>query len=312
MTVEGRKLDQIARAAWLSFVAGQTQDEIAAQMGLSRQSVQRMVAQAQALGLVKVRIDHPFADCLELAARLRQQADLKFCEVVPTDPGGVGMSIALADCIEGWLKREDPLIAAFGTGRTLRAGVEQMSRVTCDQHRIVSLTGNIATDGSTAYYNVLFSLSERVSARSYPLLMPVVASTAAERAALTGQSGIERVIELTQQAAVAFVGISALGDDAPLVLDGFASAAEIEAVQQLGAVGEITGWPFDSDGRQLHGEFRDRVASAPIPPRESTLVIGVAAGRHKRAAIAAALRGRLVNGLITDFDTAEFLLKQRI
>lgn len=309
MSVEGRKLDQIARAAWLSFVAGQTQDEIAAQMGVSRQSVQRMVAQAQAMGLVKVRIDHPFADCLDLAARLRRQSGLQFCEVVPADPRGAGMAIAIADCIETWLRREEPLIAAFGTGRTLRAGVEQMPRVECDQHRIVSLTGNIATDGSTAYYNVLFSLSERVTARSYPLLMPVVTSSAAERQALSAQAGISRVIDLARQAAVAFVGIGTVGEDAPLVLDGFMSADEITALNRAGAVGEITGWAYDAQGRLLDGALRDRVASAPIPSRESTLVIAAATGKAKHQAIRAALLGGLVNGLITDTETAEFLLK---
>ena len=309
MRAESRKLDQIARAAWLSFVAGQTQDEIAAQMGVSRQSVQRMVAQAQAMGLVKVRIDHPFADCLNLSARLRQQAGLQFCEVVPTDARGMGMAIAIADCIEGWLRRDEPLIAAFGTGRTLRAGVEQMSRVECDQHRIVSLTGNIATDGSTAYYNVLFSLSERVTARSFPLLMPVITSSAAEREALAGQAGISRVIDLASRAAVAFLGIGTVGDGAQLVLDGFMSAAEIDALHQVGAVGEITGWAFDAEGRLLDGALRDRVASAPIPSRESTVVIAAAAGRAKHQAIRAALMGGLVNGLITDTETAEFLLK---
>ncbi|AUH32990.1 sugar-binding transcriptional regulator [Paracoccus tegillarcae] len=309
MSVEGRKLDQIARAAWLSFVAGQTQDEIAAQMGVSRQSVQRMVAQAQAMGLVKVRIDHPFADCLDLSVRLKKQAGLAFCEVVPSDPAGAGMAIALADCIEGWLKREEPLIAAFGTGRTLRAGVERMSRLECDQHRLVSLTGNIATDGSTAYYNVLFSLSERVTARSYPLLMPVVASSAEERQALAGQAGIARVIEMAEQAAVAFLGIGTVNDDAALVLDGFATAPEIAALREAGAVGEITGWAYDAEGRLLDDPLLARVASAPIPARESALVIAAATGKSKRAAIQGALAGGLVNGLITDTETAEFLLK---
>lgn len=309
MTVEGRKLDQIARAAWLSFVAGQTQDEIAAQMGVSRQSVQRMVAQAQAMGLVKVRIDHPFADCLELAVRLRRKAGLQFCEVVPADQRGAGMAIAVADSIESWLRRDDPLIAAFGTGRTLRAGVEQLSRLDCDQHRIVSLTGNIATDGSTAYYNVLFSLSERVTARSYPLLMPVIASSVEERQTLTAQAGIARVINMAGKAAVAFIGIGTVGDDAPLLLDGFVTQPEIQALRQAGAVGEITGWAFDANGRLLDGGLHDRVASAPIPSRESTLVIAAATGRAKHQAIRAALKGGLVNGLITDTETAEFLLK---
>lgn len=309
MTLEEKKIEQLARAAWLSFVAGLTQDEIAAQIGVSRQTAQRMVAQAQAMGLVKVRIDHPFADCMDLAARLRDLHGLSFCEVVPSDPAGNGLASALADTIEGWLRQETPMIAAFGTGRTLRAGVEQMSRVTCGQHQIVSLTGNISPDGSTAFYNVLFSLSERVTARTYPLVMPVIASSAAERDALSQQPGIARVVDMTQRASFALVGIGTIGEDAPLILDGFVGPDDIAMLQEAGAVGEIIGWAFDESGQLIGGDLNERVASAPIPARESTLVVAAAAGIGKRRALRAALRGGLVNGLITDAETAEFLLE---
>ena len=65
--------DDAARAGWLYYVAGNTQDEIAAKLGVSRQSAQRLVSLAVSEGLVKVRIDHPIADCLELAARLKSR-----------------------------------------------------------------------------------------------------------------------------------------------------------------------------------------------------------------------------------------------
>ena len=62
--------DDAARAGWLYYVAGNTQDQIAAKLGVSRQSAQRLVSLAVSEGLVKVRLDHPIANCLELAARL--------------------------------------------------------------------------------------------------------------------------------------------------------------------------------------------------------------------------------------------------
>jgi DNA-binding transcriptional regulator LsrR (DeoR family) len=38
------RLDDAARAGWLYYIAGNTQDEIAAKLGISRQSAQRLVS----------------------------------------------------------------------------------------------------------------------------------------------------------------------------------------------------------------------------------------------------------------------------
>src|SRR6218665_222451 len=71
------RLDDAARAGWLYYVAGRTQDEIAAAMGISRQSAQRLVSLAVAERLIKVRLDHPIAECLELAQKLKERFDLR-------------------------------------------------------------------------------------------------------------------------------------------------------------------------------------------------------------------------------------------
>lgn len=47
------RLDDAARAGWLYYVAGRTQDEIAAAMGISRQSAQRLVSLAVAERLIR-------------------------------------------------------------------------------------------------------------------------------------------------------------------------------------------------------------------------------------------------------------------
>ena len=70
------RLDDAARAGWLYYVAGRTQDEIAIAMGISRQSAQRLVSLAVAERLIKVRLDHPIAACLEYAVALREKFKL--------------------------------------------------------------------------------------------------------------------------------------------------------------------------------------------------------------------------------------------
>lgn len=307
------KLDDAARAGWLYYVAGNTQDQIAAKLGVSRQSAQRLVSLAVAEGLVKVRIDHPIAQCLSLARDLTERFGLAFCEVVPSDPGSnsttLGVAQAVAAEIERWLSKSEPIVLAMGTGRTLKAAVEQLPSIDGPQHKVVSLTGNIAPDGSAAYYNVVFTMADTVKSRSFPMPLPVIASSKAEREMLHAQAMIRPTLELAARADVTFVGIGELGSNAPLVLDGFVSEAELAALRKAGAVGEIVGWAFDANGALIEGITNDRVASAPIPDRSRSLVIAAAMGSAKLPAIAAAIRGGLVNGLITDEATARALLE---
>ncbi|MCV0397796.1 MAG: sugar-binding transcriptional regulator [Rhizobiaceae bacterium] len=315
MALSGSRLDDAARAGWLYYVAGNTQDQIAAKLGVSRQSAQRLVSLAVAEGLVKVRIDHPIGRCMELAQGLRDAFGLKFVEVVPTDPDSdsttLGVAQSVAAEIEKWLSRPEPVVLAMGTGRTLKAAVEQLAAIECPQHKVVSLTGNIAPDGSAAYYNVVFTMADTVKSRSFPMPLPVIASSKAERDMLRAQAMVRPTLELAARADVTFVGIGDLGDQAPLFVDGFISADDLGRLQRAGAVGEIVGWAFDEHGRMIEGITNDRVASAAIPSRESGLVIAAAKGAAKLPGIAAALEGGLVNGLITDERTAERLLARQ-
>ncbi|MDO5612706.1 MAG: sugar-binding domain-containing protein [Paracoccus sp. (in: a-proteobacteria)] len=308
MARNDRKLDQAAQAAWLSYVAGLTQDEIAREMGVSRQTAQRLVAQAMASGMVKVRINHPLAECLDLAEALKVRFGLRMARVSPAAAGMTGVAMDVADLIETELSRPDPVTLAIGTGRTLRAAVAQMSRLDCPRHRIVSLTGNIAPDGSAAYYNVLFSLSEMVTAPSFPLMVPVIATSPEERAALHRQPGIARVMDMAHRADVAVIGLGALGSYAPLVADGFLSEPEVQSLRDQGAVGEILGRCYDSAGAWLPAD--GRVASARLPGLDRALVAAAAHGPERREAALGALRGGLVNGLLTDTDSAAWLLAQ--
>ena len=67
---ETSRLDDAARAGWLYYIAGNTQDEIARKLGVSRQTAQRLVSLSISEKLIKVRLDHPIANCLELAERV--------------------------------------------------------------------------------------------------------------------------------------------------------------------------------------------------------------------------------------------------
>jgi DNA-binding transcriptional regulator LsrR (DeoR family) len=314
-TAETTRLDDAARAGWLYYVAGNTQDEIAKKLNVSRQTAQRLVSLAVAERLVKVRLDHPIGRCMDLAGLVTERFALRYCEIVPSDPDApgllTGVAIAAATEIERVLKSDRGRVIALGTGRALKDTVEQLPRMACPQHRIVSLLGNMMSDGSATPYNATIAMAERVGARHYPYPLPVLASDPEELAALRALEPVRNTVAQAQQADLTLVGIGQMGRDAPLVVDGFVPVAEMDALVAQGAAGEITSWIYDRDGHLLDCEFNTRVASVPLPKAADRRVIAVAVGEAKRPALSAALTGRLVNGLITNEVMAERLLAAR-
>lgn len=307
-----KRRDDAARAAWLYFIGGRTQDEIATQLDLSRQVVQRLVSFATAERLIKFRLDHPIRRCMELAEQMRDRFDLEFCDVAPTDAsapdGNLGVAIATAERLGRLLSSKAPMTIGVGTGRTLRAAVEQLEEIERPQHKIVSLVGNITAAGHASPYDVVMRLGDKLNAQRFPLPAPVVADSAADRKALQSLKAFHTLRDLRETARAIYVGIGEISWGAPLRQDGFMTDADITELVEAGAVGEITGWPFDNEGKLIEGDVAHRVASLPLetPPKRQTVIVGC--GAKKVAPMAAALRGGLATALITDEKTAEAVL----
>jgi DNA-binding transcriptional regulator LsrR (DeoR family) len=149
-----------------------------------------------------------------------------------------------------------------------------------------------------------------VRAPHYPMPLPVYTRSAQERELLTNLPSTRSLLALIDQADVSFVGVGSIGEGSALLKDGFITAEENEALRKAGAVGEITAWSFDSQGRLIQGLLNERCAAAPLRQPAKRAMIGVAMGPARRAAIRAALTGRLITGLITDEATAEHLLRR--
>jgi len=310
---ENARLDEAARAGWLYYIAGNTQDEIARKLGVSRQTAQRLVSLSITEKLIKVRLDHPIAKCLELSERLKQKFEIEFCEVVPSDPDSdsstLGVAQAAAAELERYFVSQHPVVVAMGTGRMLRAMVDQLTPMDCPQHKIVSLVGNIASDGSASLYDVVSRVADAVRAPHYPMPLPVIATTVHDKALLLAQKPVRNVVELAKQADVTFVGVGTVGDDAALVRDGFVKPEEMRALVKAGAAGEIIGWAFDDRGQLIDGFTNDRVVSVPLDQPATRKVLALAMAPPRLRAVKGALLGKLINGLITNESMAEHLLK---
>lgn len=304
--------DEAARAGWLYYVGGMTQDQIAAELGVSRQRAQRLVSKAMADGLVHVRLEHKIIACLELETALARRYGLQVARVAP-DLGAGGDTAratapAAAKLLEGFLARSTPQVIAFGTGRSLSAMAGEVIPRPGAAHRIVSLIGNIAPDGSASFYDVIMRMADKLQLPHYPMLVPVISETRAERDLFHALKPVQSVLALVAAADATFVGIGQMGEDAPLYKDGFITRAQLDEMRDAGAVGEIVGGVYDAGGRYIDTETTRLIGSYRIEAGRTAPVIGIAAGATKLPAMRAALAGRLINGLVTDESTARALI----
>lgn len=315
MSIEPTLQDEAARAGWLYYVAGMTQDQIATELGVSRQRAQRLVSRAMAEGLIHVRLNHRIGACLDLEAALRDRFGLDRVRVAPGLGPGVDPVRALAPAaaaeLERFLRMPDPLVIALGTGRAMRGMVDAMVEMEAPQHRLVSLIGNIAPDGSASFFDVVMRIADKVRAPHYPMPVPVISPTPEENEAFHRLPPVRKVVELAKAADVVFVGVGQMSNDAPLLADGFVSRDELDEMQAAGAAGEVAGWVFDSEGRYLDLGTNRRTGGVRVSQGLERPSIGIAAGASKVPAIHAAIKSKIINGLVTDEPSARALLARQ-
>lgn len=308
-----KKQELAARAAWMYYIAGQTQHQIADTLGVSRQVAQRLVASASDLGLVRVSINHSVAECASLAMELAATFDLTRCQVVPSagldaDALNRMIAVAAAEELERVISRSSAQMIALGSGRTLRSAINRLTDHHAPQHSCLSLIGAIASDGSCTRYDAPLSLAEKIHSKYFILPAPLFADSPQDRDIWCNQRIYKLIAEKALQADVAFLGIGEVSFQCPLQADGFISAADVQRLVSQGVVAELLGQFIDQNGQPVADKLDHCRTSLPLTSAGGSERIAFAAGSNKFQAIQAVLRGRWINGLVTDEETARRLL----
>lgn len=305
--------DLASRAAWLSYIGGYTQSEIADRLLVSRAKAHRLVALAHQLNLVKVFIEGEPAACASLEDALVDRYGLRSCYVAPdlnaggdaaTDPFAA-VGAAAARLLHGLLRDAAPGLVGVGKGRSLTAMVERMPPLPSPDLQFVSISGSLTRKLSANPFDVIHRLVERTGGEGYFLPVPYIAADPAEREVLLQQKSVQDLLELARQAELYVIGIGAVTDDAYVKQAGMVSEAEWNELRQLGAVGDLLGSFIDCDGHPVDCLVNRNAVGLGIEELRGKRVVAVAGGRDKGDAIVGALR----TGIITDLVCCETAAK---
>ncbi|MDX7950690.1 sugar-binding transcriptional regulator [Lichenihabitans sp. Uapishka_5] len=302
-----------ARAAWLHFVGGLTQGEVAGRLNVPAGKAHRLIARANRAGLVQVFIDGTIGSCVALEEQLRDRFGLSHCEVAPDlneGPlplralGTVGARFLRQAC-EGGAES----VIGLGHGRTLASCVSRLPRASYPEIKFVSLLGGFTRKFAANPFDVINLIADRAGVEAYVMPVPFCLNSAEDRAVLLAQRGIDEVYDLARRASLRIVGIgTVLGQDASLAASHMIEPAELAEIQQAGGCGEVLGHFFDARGRRIETELSSRLMSLDIEELRTGKMVAVAGGALKPAAIRAVLESRLLHGLLTDERTARALV----
>ena len=126
-------------------------------------------------------------------------------------------------------------------------------------------------------------------------------------------SSFQATIKMFSRVNVAISGIGAFSSssDSYLQKAGYVSDEDIKNLLGCGAVGDIFGHYFNIEGKTCNSDLEERTIGMNLEDlREVRYTIGVAGGIQKTLAILGALRGGLINTLVTDLATANDILEK--
>lgn len=314
LDTDGRDAELMARAAWLHFVGGLTQSEVARRLMVPATRAHRYIARAQAEGLVRVTVDVSSAECLEIEQEIARRNGLAGCRVAMDVPetgrlplralGAAGGGFLLQAAASGAHR-----VIGIGHGRTINAAVNAMGRAELSGIRFVSMLGGLTRSFAANPYDVIHTLARRGGADAFMMPAPMFANSAADRQVMLAQTGIAQTMELIGKATLALVGIGRIdehgGASGVAALESPDAAADLKA---RGARAEILGQFIDADGRVMATEYDARVMAPPLESLRGRAVVAIAGGRAKAEAIGAALKSGLLSELIIDEATARALV----
>lgn len=307
----------IAKVAHMYYQLGLKQTIIARQLDISQATVSRLLRQAVKTGIVQITVTMPVGVYADLEAALCEKYGLKAALVVDCDKPDD----------ETWLQRhigstaahyvrttlgQSETVGLSSWSSTLLAMVNAMPPLKkATQAQVVQILGGVGNPSAEIYAARLTERFARLVGGT-PIYLPApgVLQSAEMRAALMRDQFVQQAVHCFEQVSLALVGIGSVEPSRLLASSGNVfSAAELTALKQAGAVGDICLRFFDADGKPVANSSNDRVMGMSLEQLKNTRrSVGIAGGQRKIPAIRGALHGGWINVLITDRFTAAGLL----
>ena len=309
------RINLLANIAEMYFIEGKNQSQIADVVGMTRSNVSRLLKEARESGVVKIQINRPIKSNPQLAQQLVERFNLINARIIDIDESNQLLKklgqVAAEELIEQ-LKPGSILGTAWGTA--ISATVDQLEATnTMPGLRIVQLLGALGAHiREYDAHAIVRRLEEKFDAEGIYFHAPFFVDGEQMARMIMDSNSLREPLRLAQKADVALLGVGSVEfEHSSYYLAGYLTKEEGQSIKDKGAVGDVCAHFFDKNGALIDHEYQKRIIGLPaellfkIPIR-----IGVAGGLSKVNPIIGALKGNLINILISDSMTIREVLER--
>ncbi len=305
--------DVKTRIAWLYYVEGMTQDEVANLVGMNRSRVLRILAAARQDGTVQIRVTTRMSRCVELERRLEDRWSLTRAIVVPEPQDPSQLRAIIGAEVGAYMSHAvtSNMTVGLGWGKTLTSGVPAIVPRAADGVKVLAMLGGLTRVSEINPSEFAWRVADRLSAECYMLASPVYAPDKRTRESLVSHPGLAEVFTRAQTLDMAVVSVGDLTPHSVFSEYGLLTRDEIAALEAAGAVGDLLCHFIDADGNVIDHPVNERVVAInPLSLRGTRQIVLASGGWHKLTVIRAALKllrptVLIVNELVAERLAAE-------
>jgi len=296
------------RIAWLYYMEGATQADIAKKLGMTRLRVNRMLAEARESGLVRVQINARLQSCVELERQLEADFNLEAAIIIPTPEDQslipVNLGRAGGEFLSRYLQENEIHKFGVGWGETILHIIRHLPETRRPDMHVNSLMGGLTQGLEINTFEIARELARRLEAKCSYLVAPIYAGSPQSRDIILEQE-VFALADKERANDLALLSIGELSPRSLLVRHGLPKDVSMQELEALGAVGDVMGQFFTREGALIPHGINERVIALSFEElRKVRTTIFAAGGRHKTEAIAGVLSAGLGSVLVCDEDTA--------
>jgi len=313
----------ILKAAYLYYLEEKSQSEIAAMLNISVPTVSRLIKRAVKDKLVEFVIRDPYIECIKLEEQIKQAFDLKDVIIAPSphlkDENKVESTenrkklVALegARYIQRIITENDVL--GISWGKTMYHLIHYLNPCQKVNAAFVTLHGSVSSIESELDVRTLVSrIAMTFGGKNYSLLMEGLMSNAEIVNSIKQEKNVKRVFEIFDRITISVCGIGSFYPqvESALSKSEYLCGSELAKLKNKNVAADLALRFIDLDGNECDTDLKDRTLSIDLDKfKKIKTKITVAAGQSKAHAVLAALKGKLVDVLITDYTLGKKLLK---
>ena len=290
-----------------------TQQEIAEKLNISRIKVIRLINYAKEQGLIEVKLNIPLKDSFELESHIERKYSLHECRIVPSynneNEISKQASVELADILRRVLKKDVYLGVSWS--QSVKSVLDYLNFSRKIDINVIPIIGGLELDGFSTNSNVIAHLfAEKLGGNSFSINVPAVLDSKEAKEIMENERLTKKMHELADRIEVVITGVGNMDINGTAFKSGYFTSAERNYLNSLGIAGIVNLNFIDENGRSVKTEIDDRIVKIFPLERFKSIhnVIGIAFGQHKIKPLKAALKGGIIDYLVTDEDTAKGLI----